>query len=847
MKDELILAWLKQQQFKLDLIIAEAGREFYEHHKSCSNFVYDLAACQSESFNLIHDKDLCYDRPNTAFCYSLWYHARRVNTFLSHFARTILKNERPTMEFFDLGAGTGAVQWAVGLIYHKMKEEGYAVPKIRIVNIDTSPIMLQYSRNYLWKHFLLKYPICNDFNNDIEYEVNAWNNNRKIAISNPWITASYLFDISDTTGLGDYRKAVLTGFTDIIELYNPAKLLLLTAVSKEALMDDVTSQFNTNDFIIEKIKHASLLLSSNLTAVNSFRHELLQKYDLELNTREERSIGNPAVWDDHSFVATVITRKTLELFNEERSLEGIKLHDASIKVRREVVLNPEQKKAAKNVNHPTVIIGPAGCGKSIVITERIKNIVEEFDYNPEISILVTTFNKELLGQLTNWICDVLDPNRYTLEFDRSFHGVAEKPCKFYFVGSKIENIRLLHFDMLPRVIGRVPAWGLVNDNVHKAILNSIIKAVKDENRVVDSQFENILNPDFLLEEYHRVIYGLKVGINDGKENYLTISRQGRGGEPQLKRKSERRLLVWECLERYAKHIYSNRIPSFTLRRQLFLTKLANGEISTQYDYVLIDEFQDCTKADFEIFFHLLKHPNYLLIAGDLAQAVHLGKSANIDTLREAIREGRTMNDIKWNYLDGSYRLPFRICEAVKRISEYINLSFKKNKAASILTPYKGAPPGTRPIIVYGKNEKDISIKITDILERYKDFGLIEKCILEKDDELQRELQIPTDTVLRLKGLEKHCVIWSTRTPLEFKKEKFEFVYTILSRTSCILIIALFNDPDNEQSNTQDIFMEAIGLLRRDRIIFWDKETEEAFDLFCQDVQNGDLENDEEDN
>ena len=42
-------------------------------------------------------------------------------------------------------------------------------------------------------------------------------------------------------------------------------------------------------------------------------------------------------------------------------------------------------------------------------------------------------------------------------------------------------------------------------------------------------------------------------------------------------------------------------------------------------------------------------------------------------------------------------------------------------------------------------------------------------------------------------------------------------------------------------------MEAIGLLRRDRIIFWDKETEEAFDLFCQDVQNGDLENDEEDN
>jgi DNA helicase-2/ATP-dependent DNA helicase PcrA len=78
----------------------------------------------------------------------------------------------------------------------------------------------------------------------------------------------------------------------------------------------------------------------------------------------------------------------------------------------------------------------------------------------------------------------------------------------------------------------------------------------------------------------------------------------------------------------------------------------------------------------------------------------------------------------------------------------------------------------------------------------------------------------------------------------FKKEKFEFVYTILSRTSCILIITLFQNPDVTDWNTQYIFKEAIGLLRRDRIIFWDKETKDAFDLFCQDVQNGDLDQDD---
>lgn len=845
MKEAQLFEWLQQQQPTLDLIIAEAGRKFHGQHKSRPNFGFDLASCQSESFNLAHHKDLCYDRPNIAFCYSLWYHARRVNTFLSHFARTILQSNHPILEFFDLGAGTGAVQWAIGLIYQKMKASGLPVPKIRIINIDTSPFMLHYSKELLWKHFLVKYPFCNDFTNDIEYEVNSWNNEKNVSISNPWITASYLFDISDTSDIGDYRQSVLAGFSDILTAYSPSKLLLLTSAFKEHLMNEVSSQFSTTDFIVEKIKNTSLLLSGPLPSVNLFRTELLHEYDPYLRTLEERSIGHPATWHDQSFVATVITRRRIELFRESQYGEKIKLHDASIKVRRDVTLNPEQAKAARNINRSSIIIGPAGCGKSIVITERIKNIIEEADYNPNLTILVTTFNKELLGQLAVWISDVLEAGRFRIVYDRGFHGQAEKPCTFYFEGSTIGNIRLLHFDMLPRYIGKIPAWGLVDMNRHKEILVNIIKDVKLKSNVVDDRYDNILNPEFLLEEYHRVIYGLKVGINGARETYLTVSRKGRGSEPRLEKNKERRMLVWECLDQYAVYIYQKKVASFTLRRQLFLSKLASHEINTEYDYVVVDEFQDCTRADFEIFFHLLKHPNYLIAAGDLAQAVHLGKSANVDNLRVAIREGKTMDDIRWSYLEGSYRLPFRVCEAIKRISEHINLSFKGNRAASILTPYKGSPPGARPIIVHGRNETDIAIKISDIIEQYSSFDLREKCILEKDDLLQERLKIHSDTVLRLKGLEKHLVIWSTRAPVEFEKEKFEFVYTILSRTSCILVIALFHDPDNLISHTQEIFKEAIGLLRRDRIIFWDQETKDMFDAFCQNVRYDGIEEDDE--
>ena len=188
--------------------------------KAQKDFGFDLSECQAESFNLIRNQDLCYDRPNTAFCYSLWYHARRVNTFLSFFANTLINSSNTQIEIFDLGAGTGAVQWAVGLVYHKMRLEGIKPPRIKIINIDTSPFMLYYSRDYLWSNFLKEYRFCNEISSDIEYEINSWSNSNKVTVSNPWITASYLFDISDTSGSiqisNEYKNIIIVKHKDII-------------------------------------------------------------------------------------------------------------------------------------------------------------------------------------------------------------------------------------------------------------------------------------------------------------------------------------------------------------------------------------------------------------------------------------------------------------------------------------------------------------------------------------------------------------------------------------------------------------------------------------------------------
>ena len=153
MKEQQLLQWIENQKYTIDQIIYEAARNFFEQNKHKDNFPFDLAECQSESFNLIGNKDLCYDRYCTPFVYSLWYHARRVNTFLRFFSKAILSSDDRLIEIFDLGAGTGAVQFAAGLVFLGMKEIGLSLILIRVL------LCFPITVNFFGKCFWINIPI----------------------------------------------------------------------------------------------------------------------------------------------------------------------------------------------------------------------------------------------------------------------------------------------------------------------------------------------------------------------------------------------------------------------------------------------------------------------------------------------------------------------------------------------------------------------------------------------------------------------------------------------------------------------------------------------------------------
>lgn len=130
----------------------------------------------------------------------------------------------------------------------------------------------------------------------------------------------------------------------------------------------------------------------------------------------------------------------------------------------------------------------------------------------------------------------------------------------------------------------------------------------------------------------------------------------------------------------------------------------------------------------------------------------------------------------------------------------------------------------RPVIVYGKDLEELAGKLATIFKHYRIFGFDQVAVFEHDWELDNELSIlhvpcSPEIILKAKGLEKPCVLWSTRVGIDTKKDILEFVYTILTRTSSVLLVAIC-------ATLNARFAEAIGYLVRDeeKIILWDAET-----------------------
>jgi hypothetical protein len=301
-------------------------------------------------------------------------------------------------------------------------------------------------------------------------------------------------------------------------------------------------------------------------------------------------------------------------------------------------------------------------------------------------------------------------------------------------------------------------------------------------------------------------------------------------------------LIHEFSKQYFGNTFSGtwKLPSRARSLSISPSSKPPLDFEFQFDYILIDEFQDLYRTDFCLLYHLLKRKKgqkpSIGLYGDIAQAVQLGsKLASITT--RIPKEKRNILE-----LGESYRLPRNLVESLQPLHEKIfclsKLSAKKYscdvKKVS-LSAVKHALPGARLIFVYGKDVAALTDKIYRVVktfsvynpkrwgDRNTDFPEIK--IMEADKDLAHALElkcgtkkVKASTILREKGLEFDCVIWSARKPI--LRNVMEGVYTILSRATTLGIVALTED-GSETPDLQNI----MTLLKNGNMQVYDAESE----------------------
>ncbi|TAH31471.1 MAG: hypothetical protein EAZ06_00310 [Cytophagales bacterium] len=311
--DEIVKV-LKSQSEVIDEVIALSGQQFFNDNKGKENFNFEVIEGQNESYRFMGGNDVRYDRYVFPFNYSLWYLPKRINILLQPIIYTILKNESKEILLIDLGAGTGATQIAVALVCIAMKELGYEVPKVTIHNIDLSPFMLNYGKDYVWKYFLQQYP---DFENNrnfiTKYHTNSWENVKIENLCNieTWLVTSFLFDYSDNNSEEKFKALIST--------YKPKTIITSTSETKKKKIQKglpFLETFDKFDFLPLKDKPKEEKVEGKIYGLSIPNNTLEQttKFRKKLYYTDKiigTGLYKELKWqDDKGFVCSVFTQKT---------------------------------------------------------------------------------------------------------------------------------------------------------------------------------------------------------------------------------------------------------------------------------------------------------------------------------------------------------------------------------------------------------------------------------------------------------------------------------------------------------------------------------------------------------
>lgn len=255
-------------------------------------------------------------------------------------------------------------------------------------------------------------------------------------------------------------------------------------------------------------------------------------------------------------------------------------------------LNEEQRLAVTHEGGPLLILAGAGSGKTRVLTYRVAWLIKEKKINPKEIVLLTFTNKAAAEMRVR--VNKINDKEATLGFAGTFHTFCARLLRNY-----------------GYAVGVAPNFVIFDSDDTETLMKSVIKDLK-------------MDPK---ESKPRVFLAL---ISRMKNDLVSLSEAEAGAKDYFYKQLN---IVWK---EYQKRLEKNNAVDF----DDLLTKAVNllridrirERINEDFKWILVDEYQDTNKAQFELTRLLTGEEKNITVVGDAAQAIYSFRGADFRNL-----------------------------------------------------------------------------------------------------------------------------------------------------------------------------------------------------------------------
>ena len=298
-------------------------------------------------------------------------------------------------------------------------------------------------------------------------------------------------------------------------------------------------------------------------------------------------------------------------------------------------LNEAQSKAVSHVDGPMMVIAGPGSGKTTVITKRIKYLIESAGVSPA-DILVITFTRAAAGEMQQRFRAMTPGKEYPVRFG-TFHSI------FYWI------LKTAYGQSMLRVISEEEKRGIIEQ-----ILHTMELSYENKEEIVSSIVSQVslVKCDMMdVENY----YSKDMPEHAFRELYRRL-------DAELKR---RKLIDFDDMMVLCYELLTARPDILDKCRSLF-------------PYIMVDEFQDSNRIQYEIFRMLANPRQNACIVGDDDQSVYGFRGARPEIMQQFRKDFSSCEIV---YLGENYRSDYRIVQAATQVIEKNQTRYKKQLKA----------------------------------------------------------------------------------------------------------------------------------------------------------------------